>query len=234
LPSLGLIDLLAQGEEALPRMSEALEALGTATDEVTGALNESAAEVEASDARGAGFAARLAIARKLAGRLEAPAEKIEDEGREYARALLEADPAVHALLDQIDDALAAGSAATADELAEASEYLGSLLGMAAATAESRAGLEGFVEALEGISTISRDVRRPATQMRKGLQGMVDGYAVIEAWADRGRELQSRMPDGIGGRSPTLDNVGARRTWTPARRLATSWPTLPPPRLRRAQ
>ena len=155
----GLIDLLAQGEEAMPRMAAEVEALGTQLEEIGMLMQEATKEVEAADARAAGFAARLTIARKLASKLDGPAERIEEHGRDYATALMDSDAAIHALLDGISDAVAQGTASPQD-LKDALQFLESMRELKANADEGLASLAQFLEGLEGVSDISRDIVGP--------------------------------------------------------------------------
>jgi TIR domain len=190
----GFIDVLAQGEEAMPRMSAAAEAIAIAVEQVGTLMEASSEEVRAADARGAGFAARLKIARDLAGRLDAPAQVIEDQGREFGRAVLESDPAVNAILDAVEGAIGPDESAQSEEIEEALEFVETMRQLAQSTDYGMGELRTFATGLDDISTISRDIRRPATQMKKGLQGMVDAQALIQAWGDRARALDDRSSE----------------------------------------
>jgi TIR domain len=196
----GLVDRLARGEEAIPKMGEALEALGEEVNRVGELMTEATAEVEAADNRGGGFAPRLKIARDLAKRLDPHAEAIHETGRDYGAALVDADPAVDTLFGMIEESLAEGRPPlTQDERQEALELLLSAQEMASNSAVAMASLKQFITSLDELGTLSRDIRRPTSRMRKGLQGLVDGQAVIDEWARRANHLQERIsPTDEGG------------------------------------
>jgi hypothetical protein len=190
----GLIDLLAQGEEAMPKLLEALEALTREVNQVGELMQEATRDLQAAESRNPSFATRLTHIRKFAQKLESPAQRIEDHGREYARALLDTDPAIHALLDSVEEEIDKPGDATPQGLENALEFLGNVKLMATSADEGMAGLRGFLAGLDEISGLSRDVRRPATQMEKGLQGMVDGHELTQAWAERARQLEAHLAE----------------------------------------
>jgi hypothetical protein len=67
-----------------------------------------------------------------------------------------------------------------------------------------AGLRGFLSALESMAEMSRDIRRPASKMKNGLQGMVDGHALLQEWGEMAAlavkvldDQEDRPPDSAG-------------------------------------
>ena len=185
----GLVDVLAQSEVALPRMSDALTALASETKEIGRLTDEANAELEAADARGAGFAGRLKVIRDLAKRLDPHAQRVEHLGRDYGTALIQADHGVHALLDGIEAELP--ETEDPESAREALDLLRSVQELADSTAGGMDGLRGFLQVMESMSTFSRDMRPPAKRISKGLKGMVDGYALIEEWGRRAREIEEQ-------------------------------------------
>ena len=79
----GFMDILAEGEVAVVRMSEVMERFGQLMEEVAAISRDSTDEISASDSRGGGFGARLQIARRLATSLEPPAKEMDTLSDEY-------------------------------------------------------------------------------------------------------------------------------------------------------
>jgi TIR domain len=191
----GLVDLLAEGEAALPVMTDSIEAIGNEIVQIGSIMNAATGKVEAADSRYGSFAARLVIAREVASELDPHADRIQELGRKYGTALVEADPGVQAMLVGMEDEMfATPELVDPDDRATALDYVRSVQDLANGMREGIKSLRDFLEILEGLSRLSRDMRRPASRMKAGLQGLVDGQAVIDEWARRASRLEGRIRD----------------------------------------
>src|SRR6266542_3174846 len=94
----GVVELLAVGEEALPRWQAVMEQFPPVMEEINRLGDDATAQVVASDARGGGFAGRLTIAQRLGVALEEPATKLVELGNAYASELVQVDPAILTLV----------------------------------------------------------------------------------------------------------------------------------------
>jgi hypothetical protein len=191
----GAVDLLARGEEALPQMGTAMETLTDEMNEISALMDAGLDRLNASDARGAGFAGRLQVAREMAKDLDPHAEVIQDAGRDYAAALLHADQAVRTLLGSILDGTYSGNEApTPEARQEALDFVLGVLELTRSAEEGMAGLRGFLSGLESIGEMSRDIRRPASKIKNGLQGMVDGHALLQEWGEMATLAEKRLEE----------------------------------------
>ena len=177
----GVVELLAEGEEALPRLVETMEALGDEIDNLGELSQQAEAEIHASDARGAGFAGRLAVAERFARRLKEPAEKIRELGRSYAADLVRIDPAMLAMLDELER--------DPTQVSEAAEFLKGIHGLQSEAGPATDSLEELTHTLAEGARLSRSLRAPLGEIRAGLQGVLDGRTVIEEWDRRARSLE---------------------------------------------
>jgi hypothetical protein len=172
----GIVDLLARGEETLPRMVPLIEKVGEVINSV-GQLAEGATRrVEMSDQQRKGFAGRLTVSRALAKDLEQPADQLVNLGSEFASVAIDVDPAVLTLIRVVEADPAQYSASE-----EVRELFRSIKEMARASEEAAGSTEGFVANLDEWAKLSRDLKRPVRRMQQGLRGVMDGNAVFTEW-----------------------------------------------------
>jgi len=183
----GLLELLAEGEEAMPRLSQALERLSELIEEVGKIAQAGSEDMRKADARGAGFAGRLRTSEQVAAALDGPAAEIAAVGHSYAADLVRVDPAILTLIDL-------ASEAGPEEAADVAEFVSTVLSAADAASSSLAELEELVRSLDDTARLSRAFRRPAKTMKAGLLGILDGRSVIEQWARKIEELGLEPPD----------------------------------------
>lgn len=186
----GEIELLAEGEAALPRFVDAVENLGTEIEKIGALIEESGQEMEAASQRGAGFAAQLTLTERLSRRLDEPASRIGDLGHAYAAELLKVDPAVRTLLDH--------AANDPEQATEAREFVESIANLAQEAETSLASLRELLAEMEKASRVSRNLRRPLKRIRAGLQGIIDGQSLIREWSRRANALHIDVPRATNG------------------------------------
>jgi hypothetical protein len=175
----GFLDVLAEGEEALPRLNATTERIAEVMQQV-GELAQKTAETTArSDAAGKGFAGRITAARSLARALAKPAQEVLDLGKDYASQLLLVDAAFRTLIEMSDLQAAAGI--SADEKAAICEFFEAMRGMAREADSAIGEVITFSAILGDTASASRDLRAPARLIQDGLRYFSDGQAVIREW-----------------------------------------------------
>jgi hypothetical protein len=174
----GFIDLVASGEEAMPRWTQTIQSLGEEMQNVSRLTEETAPELEASDARAGGFAGRLAVLRRFAARLQEPADRIDALATQYAADLVEIDPAILTLIRLAEED------EEARESDDVEEFFANLRTMVEASSEASDTVRQLVGQLEASMAASRDLRRPVRTMKDALKKLLDGQAVIEEWKRR--------------------------------------------------
>lgn len=189
----GLLEQLATTEETFPRWRDTIEQLG----DLLASLNEAGTEVASElDRRGDTASARLAIVRRFARRLQEPAEELLELGRRYAADLVDIDPGILAILRLAES--------QPDE-AGSPDVLASLASIKLLVTQSRAAVESlaaFVEQLRSQRSLSRELRRPFSQMEEGLSGVLDGQAVLDEW---GRRID-RLVEQLGVELPPVEGT----------------------------
>jgi hypothetical protein len=172
---MGLLELLAAGEEALPRAVETLGAISEEIQAVGSRAQAATQEIQQSDAQGGGFKGRLLVANQLAKDLEDPASRLEQLCNEYVADLVIVDPAIRKMIE-----LATVEAENPDEL---NEFFGGIEGMATASKEGVSEVATLISAMEESAQFSRELESPLKQMRVSLQSLVDGHQVFEKWQE---------------------------------------------------
>jgi hypothetical protein len=191
---LGLVDVLAEAEEALPRLTGILEEMGEALEEIGRAAEDGTAVMEASANAGEGFAARLRLVRDFSQRLEAPSELLLRLSSRYASELTAVDAGFTALIDL------GHAAETAQDRAASQEFFTAVRGMSSAGRANAGILEDFLENLQGLASFSRDLRPPLQRIQDALRRVLDGQAVMDDWVrrvDRGNDQPGAGSDDEG-------------------------------------
>jgi hypothetical protein len=178
--SLGMIDKLGEGEQALNELSGTLEAMGAENKGVGDLAVKATEAIQESDQHNRGFAGRMAIAQRYAKSLQTPAAHMQELGQRYTGQLMK----VHAMTTAILE-IAEADAETAHEVAG---FLRSVVGLSEAAAEAVDSTRELVRSLQENAKLSRSLRPPTRQMTAGLQAFVDGQAIIAEWADRARPV----------------------------------------------
>jgi hypothetical protein len=160
------LEEMAKGEEALGGLRPLLEAMSKDI-EVLGSLSEEATqEMHVADEAGKpGFASRLAVASRLASRLEAPARSMERHAQEYVSRLWDVDPFVNQLLNW---ALKREND-NDEEVKGKEEFLKSVFELAGATSSASASTSELLQSVEENAN---------------LRNILDAQALIAQWAKR--------------------------------------------------
>jgi hypothetical protein len=172
----GFLELLAKGEEAIPRWGETIEAIAKVLDRI-GTLTQKQAEAM----KGAGaesFAARLTIANRFAIELDGPADELVTLGSDYVSHVLQVDPAIRTLI---------ATAESEDEVTseeDVDEYFGGIVQMVDASETATGQLADFSKVLEEPAKFSRELRRPVRKMQGALRNIIDAQSVLNEWRER--------------------------------------------------
>lgn len=172
----GVVDLLAKGEEALPKLGPLMASSGEIVKSIGSLMERATRRIEESDSRGKGYAGRLTVSRQLAEELEDPASQLERLGEEFASLLVDIDPAILTIVRLVE-----ADPNQYETSSEIRELFGSIKEMVGAAREAAISTEELVAQLESTTTLSRDLRKPVRRMQAGLRGFLDGRAVFEEW-----------------------------------------------------
>lgn len=177
----GFVDILADMEAAMPRMTGAIQAIGgvlTQIGELGQLTSSELAEAEAAGDRT--MATRRALVSKLAARLAEPAVQLDENIADYARFVGVVDGGVSYLLDQME--------VNPDLRKEAGDMPQSLVDMAKTTADAFSAVDSLAAVFDQTATLSRDVAGPARSLAASLRHIREVSAPIFRWAERARPL----------------------------------------------
>lgn len=172
----GVIDLLAEAEEAMPQWVEILTSFGPALERIGGIAEQGTLWISESDAQGRGMAGRLAVFGRFAQALETPASQIVELGERYAASLVHVSAGVLAAIRHARE-----ETLTAEDRATVTEFFAQIDELVTQSAANVSSLRSFVETIESVERASRIVRPPLRKIRAGLRYVVDGHAILEDW-----------------------------------------------------
>jgi hypothetical protein len=169
----GVIELLAGFEAALPRLTATTQAIGEAIREV-GQVVQSTNEVVALDQGGANaFARRLQILRKLSIELADPSSRISTLGDDFAQQLHDVDLGIRAIIARAPE--------EPENKSEFCSFFEVVRSMVTSSNNGLGALQGMVDSTAPLEKLSRDIRPPLRDMRRGLTLMVEGRDVMRPW-----------------------------------------------------
>jgi hypothetical protein len=175
----GLIELLAEGEAAMPEWNRIIEAASPEIEQIGNLASEAADQMRASDAKGGGASGKLKVAIALAERLKPHAEATLKLGQENATILVKIDPAITELLSQIE-----ADPETALQTEGAPGFINSIATLAQSGKRNVESLQSLSASLDGTAQASRTLRPPIRDIQRGLRGFVDAQAIYDEWERR--------------------------------------------------
>jgi hypothetical protein len=188
----GLIELLAEGEKAIPKWNKIIEAASPEIEQIGNLATDAATQMGASDAKGGGASGRLRVTIGLAERLKPHAEAILKLGQENATILVKVDPAITELLRQIE---ADPQAALQTE--GAPEFIKSVSTLAQSGKGAVEYLRGMSESFDQTARVSRTLRPPIRDIQRGLRGFMDAQSIYDAWENKLKTIEKAMTNDSG-------------------------------------
>lgn len=173
----GVVDILAEGEEAVMEMTAVLGRASALIEDVGSTTARFKEQVEYSDARRGGFAGRLRIARELAGELSAPAASLEEEAEDFIGEATKLDVMMRYIIgryrhDEMDD----------EERESVKTFLqGDILRFIDAAESSEVGIRGMLGASISLRKFSRDLAPISKTLERALNQFLRGIAMFSEW-----------------------------------------------------
>jgi hypothetical protein len=173
----GLVETLGEGEVALEAITPLMGEIGRQVETVTSLMTAATEDTDAAEARGQGFAARVSIAAKLADALKEPAGRIAHLGQQYVAMLMQADPAVRALIE----ARHAAQDQAAQDQETAQELVDAIRALVSGSEIAMEQLRQLVSAAEEVARMSSTMRPVLRELNRGLQAVLDGSGIFAEW-----------------------------------------------------
>jgi len=177
----GTLDKMAALEAAMPRWTDTLDAIRHEIESIGELVSRGTADMEVGSKQGKAFAARLAVARRVAQELGGPVEKIETLGQSFATDLAEIDAGVRAIVETAAEQLSENpDPADVSEFCAFTEVLRSL---ADSSREGLGSVENMIVAMRPVESMSKDMRPPLRRLRGSLTAMLEARDITASWVD---------------------------------------------------
>jgi TIR domain len=180
----GLIELIADGEEAFPEWNRIITETSPEIDAIGNLAAKAAEEIKESDARGGGGSGRLKVAIRLAERMKPHSDSIHRLGQEGAAALMRVAPAIDALLDEISRTPTENL-----DMDQVREFGTAIRGLASSGKTAVQSIREMSASFDQSARASRALRPPIRDMQNGLRGFTDAQAIFESWQARLDEIE---------------------------------------------
>ena len=181
----GFLDHLAASEEALPRMTEHLYAIGNIVQQMGTLATENTPRMQSAPTSGA----KLLVANEFATQLEPLAEGLEVEAGLYADSIKEVDPGVSYMLDRVE-----ARDLTDEERQAAIKYLRTMTETGAVTRRAMESTASFADTISTVGSATRKLREPTARVARTLRRMIEATRTVENWSERAAALLRDMPD----------------------------------------
>ena len=193
----GYIELLVEMEDAMPRVTEALEDVAAVTGEFGDIARRGTEELQESEAKGSGAKGRLLVAIRFAERLDEPIEKMGN-----AASRLRADAAIMDQGLQHLFAVVRDGEYAVSEVEEITSGLESFVTTRDAYLEARPEIEGFRNSAATLRKMARPVKARIDRLTKLIDQVLDASSNFERWGNEAEELirlvQEREASSTGG------------------------------------
>ena len=173
----GTLDKLGDMENSIPQMSDILDKVGKAIEEIGRAMRDATEEIESNPGSNTGFATRLRVARKLAEDLAKPAASVHGLGNDFASSLNNVDEGVRIIIARAPEEIAEDPSSKAN-------FTTFFVAIREMVLQAQIGLSAVSKMIDQISPVekmSRDLRKPLRILREGLTLFVDGLTVMQGW-----------------------------------------------------
>jgi methyl-accepting chemotaxis protein len=174
---LGSLDVLVIAEEAMPQLAATIGELGPEIQAVGDLAQKAATDITRGDQQGKGFAARLAVARRLAQELSAPADRVAELANRYTKSLYEVDAGIRTVIAHAPAEIRNDPSAKS----QWAIFADAITQLATVTRETVDAIKALTEGISQSEGISRDLRPPLQKLRQGLTILAEGSSVINEW-----------------------------------------------------
>ncbi|HSH59671.1 MAG TPA: TIR domain-containing protein [Acidimicrobiales bacterium] len=178
----GILERLAAGEAAFERLSQRVQTLPGIIEDLGSEANEAAQAIQRSDSQGKGFAGRLTVARQLANRFSADADKLEQMATGYLDDLIEVDAMVNTVINIVSE--------DPQQLEDAKGFLDVLVTLADSADEGLGSIESLSAIVSDSAKWSKDLKNPSRRIGRALRQMADTRTLFRQWRSHVEELRA--------------------------------------------
>jgi len=168
----GFLDTLAATEESMASMAEVVGGLASRLQQIGQLFSESTAEAKRSDATGGGFGGRLAVANRLATKLEAEGQEMRPLVERYESMMQRIAPGIEILLTRIE---------AEPRTEELDRFLSQISQLAGAVVDSIQMSSEFADSVAGVGESSKSLRRSTAIIVALVQRFRDASSPAVSW-----------------------------------------------------
>jgi hypothetical protein len=181
----GFLEKLADTEDGIQALGQALTTASAITEEVSRILVDGSAKVTALEGGHGTSAAKLAVANRVAALLEDPAARLRIASIEYAQSVERIEPGLAYMLSRL--------ANEPDQLAEAPEFPHQLQQLVSAAGGSIEGTLAFKSTIDDMGNATRSLRQVSRRLSDTLKSLADTSGRVADW----QMLIDRIPTSSG-------------------------------------
>ena len=173
----GLIESLAEAEEALPLFMDSINSFAEELHRFSGIMESGKAEVDSAQRSSKPSAAALIVIRRVAKRLEDPVSAMEHLVVEYLHQLDRVGMGVSAMVERLTET------EDQEEIEAAEQWIEALDSLASSSAESLDSLQELRQTLAGSYGLSSTLRPVLERMNRALAKMLPSSREFARWRD---------------------------------------------------
>jgi methyl-accepting chemotaxis protein len=175
----GFLDMLAEAEEAVQLLAQAMEEITVVFEGLPVYTDEAMREMAESDARGGGAGGRLRVAQELAGRLEEPATTLEQLAADFVGELTRMAPGISYQIGVIEE-----DPTILDNDEGARQFADAIQKMDQAAKESLEQVSSLADVVQNMGNISTRLRPVSRRMSSAIRRISGTSHTIEEWGRR--------------------------------------------------
>lgn len=173
----GILDRLARAEETLAKLPDTIEAIVRDIELIGEIVQDGTGQIQQSDKQGKGFAGRMFVAHRVAGKLSEPTERIWSVANEFTSQLHDVDQGVRAIVEQAPEEMRERPESKVDLCA----FVGAVRQLSDAARTAFGAIKELIDASTPLEKMSRDLRPPLRRLRQGLTVMVEAREITDEW-----------------------------------------------------
>jgi len=176
----GLIDRLADAEEALPNWTITIEDISKEITTIGELMQATTSEINKNSGKAdKGFAFRLGISRRLAKQLGDPTERISTLANAFASQLHDVDEGFRIIIEQAPAEIKDNP----DSKDDLCKFFKTVRTLSSSASVGLNASQEMIDAIAPMEKMSRDLRPVLRRLRQGLTTMVEGMKVADGWVD---------------------------------------------------
>lgn len=169
----GLLEIMAEGEDALTHVVEVLGSITNGFQEVAAVSASAGEKIQTPPAGTKPFAWRLTVARGLAGELKPLADEMRSDSAQFASDVRHIDAMLKQVFARADEA----------DASELTQFLDNVEEMLNSAETSVIGIMNMRESVKLVSTLSRDLRPVSDTLDHALAEVISSIRVMLDWRE---------------------------------------------------